>query len=250
MPAKAPEKQSVRKALIVAVVVYFVVARFVPFGHELLYPLTLLATWVHEMGHGLTALVLGGRFISLDVFANASGLARTSTSAPWQAGLVAAGGLVAPPIMGAMLLAISRGPRRAQIVLALFVAAIFLSLAIWVRSLAGWIALPLVALCLGAFVHPRWGTPFRRMVVAQLLGVVFAIDTVSRVDYLFTPEVNVGAASRQSDIASVAHAFGGHYLVWGLALSGVSFALLAIGLWLAWRKPRSLGMNARRVVGR
>ena len=56
--------------------------------------------------------------------------------------------------------------------------AIVVSLAIWVRSTAGWIALPLVT----ALVHPRmrWGSPGRRMVFTQLIGVTLAIDTVSR----------------------------------------------------------------------
>src|ERR1700690_2678235 len=96
----AEPKPTSRGALLTAVVVYFVVKTFIPFGGVLLYPLTLLSTWVHEMGHGMTALLCGGRFASLDVFANGSGLAYTATSRPWQAGLVAAGGLVAPPIVG------------------------------------------------------------------------------------------------------------------------------------------------------
>lgn len=227
---------SARKALIVALVVYFLVARFVPFGHELLYPFTLFATWVHEMGHGLTALVLGGSFVSLDVYANASGLAHTASSAPWKSGLVAMGGLVAPPIAGAAILAVSRSPRRAQILLSTLAIAILVSLLVWIRSLTGWIALPLVAAAILLFVHPRFGTPFRRMVFAQLLGVVLAIDTVSRVDYLFTPEATIDGVVRTSDVAAVTHAFGGHYLVWGLALAGVSFAFLGIGLWTPWRK--------------
>ena len=33
----------------------------VPYGGYLLYPFTLLSTWVHEMGHGVTALLrIGG----------------------------------------------------------------------------------------------------------------------------------------------------------------------------------------------
>ncbi|MBK7003394.1 MAG: M50 family metallopeptidase [Rhodoferax sp.] len=35
-----------------------------PYGHQVLYPLTLLATYAHEMGHGMTALLLGAEFDS------------------------------------------------------------------------------------------------------------------------------------------------------------------------------------------
>lgn len=231
MGDQAP-KPSVRRALIIALVVYFFVTRFVPFGRTLLYPLTLLATWVHEMGHGMTALVLGGSFSSLDVFANGSGLAHCATSQPWQSGLTAAGGLLAPPIVGAVLLATSRGPRRARILLAGLGVAILLSLAIWVRSVTGWIALPIVAAVLTAFVV--WGGPRRRMVFAQLIGVTLAIDTVSGSGYLFTASVTVDGTERPSDITNFAHAFGGPYLAWGLLLAAISFGLLGLGLYLAW----------------
>jgi hypothetical protein len=225
---------SVRSALILAIVAYFVMTRFVPFGRTILYPLTLLATWVHEMGHGLTALVLGGGFSSLDVFANGSGLAYTSSAHPWQSGLTAAGGLLAPPIMGAVLLATSRGPRRARALLAGLGVAIVVSLAIWVRSMTGWLALPIVTAVL-AWVATR-SSPRVRMVFAQLIGVTLAIDTVSGSGYLFTASVTVDGTERPSDITSVAHAFGGPYLAWGLLLAVISFALLALGLFLAWRR--------------
>jgi hypothetical protein len=221
-----------------AILVYLVVSRLVPFGRTVLYPLTLLATFVHEMGHGLTALGVGGRFMALDVYANGSGLAHTVTSHPWQSGTTAAGGPLAPPIVGASILAMSRGPQRTRAILAGLGIAILASLAIWVRSVAGFVALPIVAAALGALLHPRWGTPHRRIVFAQLIGLVLAIDTASRVDYLFTAEVTIEGTLRKSDVAMVADAFGGHYLVWGLALAAVSFVLLSVGVWLAWRAPR------------
>lgn len=227
-------KPSVRSALILALVFYFFMTRFVPFGRTLLYPLTLLATWVHEMGHGLTALCTGGGFTSLDVFANGSGLAYTTTSQPWQSGLTSAGGLLAPPIVGAILLATSRGPRRARGLLAGLCVAIMISLLVWVRSLTGWIVLPLVvAMLLFAVLKT---SERKRMVFAQLIGVILAIDTVSGSGYLFTSEVTVDGVTRPSDISNVANAFGGSYIGWGLLLAAVSFALLALGLFLAWRR--------------
>ncbi len=223
-----------RGALIFAVVVYAILKTFVPFGRTILYPLTLLATWVHEMGHGLTALVLGGTFASLDVFADASGLAHTATRHLWQHGLVAAGGLLAPPLAGALLLGLSRGPRRARVVLALLAVASVSSLAIWVRSFAGLVALPIVALFLGIFA--RYGGSRERMVFAQLVGVALAIDTWAGKGYLFVSRATVDGVTRPSDISTVAGAFGGPYLAWGFVLALVSFALLALGLFIAWRK--------------
>jgi hypothetical protein len=235
-----------RSALLIAAAVYFVVHAFVPFGTTLLYPLTLLGTWVHEMGHGVTALLVGGSFASLDVFGDASGLAHTATRHPWQQGLVAAGGLVAPPIVGAILLAVSKGPRRARVMLAAIAVAIVASLAIWVRSVAGWIALPLDAAAIGAFCV--WGGPRERMVFAQLVGVALAIDTWSGKGYLFTATATVDGVTRPSDVSSVAGAFGGPYLLWGFFLFVVSCALLAAGLRAAWRTTPAVEPKRARLV--
>ncbi len=45
---------------------------------SLLYPFRLLVTFVHEAGHGLSALLTGGRFIEFRVFPNGAGLATTA----------------------------------------------------------------------------------------------------------------------------------------------------------------------------
>jgi len=227
-------KPTSRGALVVATLVLFVVNAFVPFGGALLYPLTLLATWVHEMGHGITAMVLGGGFTSLDVFANGSGLAHTSIPDDWRHGFVALGGLVAPPVAGALLLAVSRGPRRARLVLAGVAVAVVLSLVVWVRSIAGWIGLPIDAAAIAIFA--AWGGPRERMVFAQLVGVSLALDTWTGKGYLFTDSAFVDGVLRPSDIATVAHAFGGPYLVWGVLVLAVSLALLALGFRSAWRR--------------
>jgi hypothetical protein len=73
------------------------------------------------------------------------------------------------------------------------------------------------------------------MIAAHLIGVLMALDTVSRLDYLFTPRARIDGVDHASDVAIVAQAFGAHYLVWGALIAVLSLALLAIGLWLAWR---------------
>src|SRR3954447_21094772 len=46
----------------------------VPYGRYLARPLLLLSTLAHEMGHGLTALLLGGRFQRLEMWASGAGV--------------------------------------------------------------------------------------------------------------------------------------------------------------------------------
>ena len=45
-----------------------------PYGRQLLYPLTLLATYAHELGHGLTAVLMGFEFEQLYLHADGSSL--------------------------------------------------------------------------------------------------------------------------------------------------------------------------------
>ncbi len=119
----------------------------------------------------------------------------------------------------------------APLLLAGLAAALLISLLVWVRSLAGWIALPIVAAFVTAFAI--WGSPRERMIVAQLVGVALAVDTWSRKDYLFTATATVDGAVRTSDIATVAGAFGGPCPLWGAFLFLLSLGSLALGIFLA-----------------
>src|SRR5438045_690860 len=71
----------------------------VPVLHALAWPVILISTLVHELGHGLAALVCGGRFDTLNMWSDASGAASFSGafSAPAQA-FIAASGPLAPPV--------------------------------------------------------------------------------------------------------------------------------------------------------
>ncbi len=105
---------------LLAAAVLTVVLWQIPGGNYILYPFTILATWFHEMAHGLTALLLGGRFTKLVIFSNGSGAAYYS--GPLFMGklgqvLVAAAGPMGPPVAGSVLILTSRSPRAASIAL-------------------------------------------------------------------------------------------------------------------------------------
>jgi hypothetical protein len=231
-----------RRALVGAVLVVLVVWHVIPYGRQLVYPFTLLATWVHEMGHGLTALAVGGRFHQLEIFANGSGLASTTRPAG-AAAAVSLGGLLAPPVTGAVVLAVARTPGRARVVLAVLALLLAGSLIIWVRSAAGLVAVPLLTALIGLMA---WVGGRAAVFAAHLIAVLLALNTVTGIDYLFTGSVEVGGVRRTSDIANVAAQLGGHYLVWGALVAAVSLAICLAGLWLAWRRNDRLGHAGAR----
>lgn len=239
----ATEAPTSRGALLTALAISLVVSWVVPFGRYLMYPFTLLGTWVHEMGHGLAALAVGGTFASLDVFANASGLAHTTNGPGARDAIVCAAGLLAAPLLGGAVLAFARGPRRARLVLFVLGAAMLVSLVLWVRSLAGWVSLPLVGLLVGGVA--RFGSPRERMLLAQFLGLRLAADTLSGADYLFARTATIDGRELPSDISRVAAALGGSYIVWGLLVAAVSSALLGAGLWAAWRRRAAAPLTSR-----
>src|SRR3954470_12267104 len=73
-PASGPRAT---RALVIAVVAT-VILYVIPYGHVLGYPLVLLSTIAHEMGHGIAGVLVGGHFQSFVVGADASGSASIS----------------------------------------------------------------------------------------------------------------------------------------------------------------------------
>jgi hypothetical protein len=91
-----------------------VVAWQLPFCPQAPYPLTLLATFAHEMGHGLAALLLGGNFDRLALHAD--------------------GLLLGPTVAGVALLLLAGSTRRARVLLWVFAAGLAFCVAMWVRN--------------------------------------------------------------------------------------------------------------------
>ena len=227
----ASTAHNARVGLLAAAIALLALERWVPGGRLVLYPLTLLATWVHEMGHGLTALFLGGGFDSLEVNADASGLAHTATPEGWRAAAVSAGGLLAPPLVGAGVLAFARGPTRGAAVLLGFAGALALSAVLWVRSLIGLLTVLPLAAVLGVL---GWRGGSLRLGIAQFLGLIFALDTLSRFDYLFTSTATIGGEPVPSDVSGIANGLFPPMFLWGIAIGAIDLLLLGFGLRAAW----------------
>jgi Peptidase M50B-like len=140
------------------------------------------------------------------------------------------------------VLGIARGPRRARALLVVLGVALVLSLLVWVRSFAGWLAIPSVAALVLLFA--KFGSPRECMLLAQFVGLRLAMDTVSGSDYLFVKEVVVDGKTRLSDIGRVAEVLGGPYQFWGVLIAALSFALVGLSLYAAWRKPKQRKVEA------
>lgn len=205
----------------------------VPAGNYILYPFTILATWFHEMGHGLMAMLLGGQFRKLEIFGNGSGVASYAMSlslAPIGPALVAAAGPMGPPIAGAALILASRSFKAATLSLKILGGFLLVSTIIWVRSLFGIVAIPLLGLIiLGiALKAPRWVQGF----TVQFLGVQACVSTYHQLDYLFS--YSAGPLGL-SDTAQIQQRLLLPYWFWGGLMAVASLVILVQSLRIAYR---------------
>lgn len=206
-------------------------------GSLLLYPFTILATWFHEMGHGLAAILVGGSFEQLAIYRDGSGVAQSllpADSSVFANALIGAAGPLGPPVAGALLIVASRSRRTARLALAVLAAVLVISTLVWVRSLVGWFVLPLIALALVAIVLR--GSEELQDVTVLLLGVQACISTYQDLDYLFSAGGMVGGQLQRSDTAAIADSLLLPYWFWGGAISLVIVALLAVSLRFALRR--------------
>ena len=227
-PVATAQKKT--RSYLLAIAVATVALWQIPLGRTVLYPFTLLATWFHEMGHGLMSMVLGGRFDKLVIFSDASGFAQLSWPADTPGlfhALTAAAGLIGPTVAGAAMILASRSRRATRIALWALAAVLMLSTLIWVRSLVGWIVLPGLAICVGAIAASR-REDIRRLAL-EFLGVQAAISVWGDLDYLFSPGATVGGRTALSDTGAIAEALILPYWFWGGAIS----LLIAFILWKA-----------------
>ena len=201
----------------------------IPFGQLLAYPLMLLSTLFHELGHGIAAVAVGGSFESLAIFADGSGVAQHAggTSSVGHA-IVAAGGLVGPAVVAAVGFVVGRSAKGARVWLGVLGLALGLVVALVIRNPFGVVFTTAIAVGLVAIA---WRTQAATAQLALVfLSTQLALSVFSRGDYLFTEVAHTGAGTMPSDTAQIATALGGPYWLWGLACGAFSITVLTAGV--------------------
>jgi hypothetical protein len=216
------------RALLIAVAAT-VILYVIPYGRFIGYPLVLVSTIAHEMGHGIAGVLVGGRFESFIVGADASGLAHiVGYSGRFSEAFVSAGGLCGPACVAFLCFLAARSPRFARI--AVLVAGGFLAFSLlWVvRNVFGWIAVgTLAAALLGLGLRAR---PETAQAVVVFLAVQLSLSVFSRGDYLFMERAHTVAGDFPSDVANMSTALFLPYWFWGALCGAFSVAVLALGV--------------------
>jgi hypothetical protein len=79
----------------------------------LMYPLRLFVTFIHETGHGLAAMISGGRFVGFQVFESGAGVA---TTVGGSRALILPAGYLGAALFGAALFYIAHTVRNSRLV--------------------------------------------------------------------------------------------------------------------------------------
>lgn len=116
------------------------------------YPFRLLSTIIHELSHGLTALITGGDFLRFVIFPNGSGLAYTAGGFRL---LVIPAGYLGTALFGATLITIGKQPKLTRLAL-------------------GGIGALMVLLCL-RYGIPTLATHFFSGLLTIVSGVIFGL---------------------------------------------------------------------------
>ena len=223
-----------RARLLVAIGLFSVLLWQTRIGAFALYPFTILATWFHEMGHGLVAIASGAEFERLIIYANGSGVAQLLLPADRfrvTDAIISAAGPLGPAIAGAVLIVSSRSARATRIALGVLAGALVISTLVWVRSPTGWLVLPPLAAAIAAIAWK--GRASVRHFAVQFLGVQAGISVWRQFGYLFS-DAGVGPG-QLSDTAAIAQVLFLPYWIWGAIISAATVALLWWSFRLAFR---------------
>lgn len=205
-------------------------------GSLLLFPFTILATWFHEMGHGLVAMLTGSRFDHLVVNADGSGYAQIAGVVDRSRildAMTSARGPFGPAIAGCLLILSSTNANRSRRALKVLGVSLILSTVVWIRSAVGWLVLPGMGLAMIAYAS--WAGQHHLRFAVQLLGVQACISVWSQFDYLFSDGGYVGGEAVRSDTSAIADALLLPYWFWGGAISVVIVAMLGWSFHRAFR---------------
>lgn len=241
--AKSPLLKGER-ALFLAVILTIVLFN-IPYGRLVLYPFALLATWFHEMGHGLTAMVLGASFESLVLRPDTSGFATYRFDSDFgriSRGLTASAGYLGTGVVGAILLALRSKPSfvRASlggIGVALIASALLVVLR-WPGSnhgqeFAAWLPLfgGAVTLGWGGFLIyiARGQSEDLRLMLYNLIAAQTALNAVLNIQHLYR-------ISGGSDAHTMADLFFLPASIWATLWLGGAIALALGGYWLGRRR--------------
>ncbi len=194
------------------------------------YPLLLMSTIPHELGHGIAAVCVGHTFLSLELHSNGAGLATHQGGAgglfgALSQGFISAAGLVGPAFAAALGFWGARRDYSNRLLWALSAVLALTSILVG-RGLFTHLFLWFLAVCFG--LCAKFLSPQRAQVLMAFVSVQLGLSVFSRSDYLF---VQYASAGQPSDVQNMANSLFLPYWFWGIVCALISILVLGVGLW-------------------
>lgn len=196
-----------------------------------LYPFRLFMTFVHEISHGLAAIITGGAFQRFVVRPDLTGTA-------WSAGgigsIVTSAGYIGSAAIGGLLMILAARGIAAKTVLSGLGLILGLLCLLFVRNLFG-IATGLVL----ATVLVVAGRRLTRPLADGLLAVLTVQLMLNALESLFDLlRISTGGIPIETDAQIMAQATGVPAIVWAVVWSAIALIILWFSLRIAYRRPR------------
>ena len=231
------EKRQLRQRALVLALLASLVLWNLPFGGFILYPFKLFATWLHEMAHGITMLLVGAGFDHLEMYRDTSGLAYGARAVGTTAkAIIASAGYVGTAAFGAVFLVLGQGQRGARSILGALAAALALSAILWVEGTFAIAAVGIGAAAfaaLSALSGERVATFAINFVAAQACA-----NAILDIRVLFRSNLVVGGEVVVSDAHNMAAASFGSPSLWAVVWLAWSLALFFVALRIIYVRER------------
>lgn len=232
-------------------ILLWVISGYLPLLGYVVYPLQLFATFVHEGGHALAAILTGNSVQSLTVASDGSGEVYSLGNGFFSGLLISSAGYLGTTAFGAGLLAWMRAGYSSRI--ALFASAGFVAVMtllfgflapifnFFSTATAGSVIFTVFAgvvltaglAAVGYFAKPKWSNFALAFLAVQcLLNAIFSL-----IDLFFITAMT----NTQTDALNMANATGIPSLVWVAIWFGVSVLMISLGLrfYAMSRRPKA-----------
>jgi hypothetical protein len=186
------------------------------FDSAVVFPFRLFVVFLHEISHGLAAVLTGGRILSIAISPNEGGVCVTRGGWPF---LVLNAGYLGSLLFGALFLLLGARRRNAPAVIGTIGAFTLVAALLYVRSWFGFVYCVIAGLAFLAV--STWLAPTASEFLLAAVGAMSSLYAVADIasDVIFRH-------SAASDAAGLARATGIPSLVWGILWIAVSLATL------------------------
>jgi len=225
-----------REWRLIRAILVIVVLMNVPYGRYVLYPFSIFSTWVHEMCHGIAAIMMGGNITKLMIYPDGSGLAYyTYPGGTLRRAFITSGGYSGTATVGGILLLFRRTKRGPRMGICGLAATMLLSCAFFVRNgfgIAFLTAMGLVLIVLGLKLPSQ-----RLRDLFVLLAATCSLNVITSIHNLFGNDCYINGEPSYTDAHTMSEKVFLPYWFWASVWMIYALFMTSIGFFFAIEDP-------------